>query len=68
MSKHLAAHPEFIKSFVYECFSNGFNEKQASELLSTYAKAEFYKTDKDFKEGVDSLFKQSNVLRGKLVK
>jgi len=61
MSKHLAAHPEFIKSFVYECFSNGFNEKQASELLSTYAKAEFYKTDKDFKEGVDSFFKQSNV-------
>lgn len=61
MSKHLAAHPEFIKSFVYECFSNGFNEKQASELLDTYAKAEFYTTDKDFKEGVDSFLKQSSV-------
>lgn len=60
MSKHLAAHPEFIKSFVYECFSNGFNEKQASELLDTYAKAEFYTTDKDFKEGVDSFFKQGS--------
>lgn len=61
MSKHLAAHPEFIKSFVYECFSNGFNEKQASELLDTYAKAEFYTTDKEFKEGVDSFLKQSSV-------
>lgn len=61
MSKHLAAHPEFIKAFVYECFSNGFNEKQASELLGTYAKAEFYRTDKDFKEGVDSFIKKSSV-------
>jgi hypothetical protein len=63
MSKHLAAHPEFIKSFVYECFSNGFNEKQASELLSTYAKAEFYKTDKDFREGVDNTLKNASVLQ-----
>lgn len=62
MSKHLAAHPEFIKAFVYECFSNGFNEKQASDLLCTYAKAEFYRTDKDFKEGVDSFLKQSSTV------
>jgi hypothetical protein len=63
MSKHLAAHPEFVKAFVVECFSNGFNEKQASELLDTYAKAEFYTTDKDFKDGVDSTLKQAGVLQ-----
>jgi hypothetical protein len=60
MSKHLSAHPDFIEAFVSECFSNGFNEKQASDLLTEYSKAEFYRTDKDFKEGVDSFFKQSN--------
>jgi hypothetical protein len=63
MSKHLSAHPEFINAFVLECFSQGFNEKQASELLSTYAQAEFYTTDKDFRDGVDSTFKQASVLQ-----
>jgi|LakMenEpi03Aug12_release.lakeMendotaPanAssembly.Ray.scaffolds.fasta_scaffold3369034_1 hypothetical protein len=58
MSKHLSAHPDFIEAFVSECFSNGFNEKQASDLLTEYSKAEFYRTDKDFKEGVDSFFKR----------
>jgi hypothetical protein len=58
MSKHLSAHPDFIEAFVSECFSNGFNEKQASDLLTEYSKAEFYRTDKDFKEGLDSLFKR----------
>jgi hypothetical protein len=60
MSKHLSANPDFVKAFVYECFSNGFNEKQASELLNAYAKAEFYTTDQDFREGVDSFFKEAN--------
>jgi hypothetical protein len=59
MSKHLAAHPEFIKSFVTECFLNGFNEKQASALLDTYAKAEFYTTDESFRDGVNSFFKEA---------
>jgi hypothetical protein len=63
MSKHLSANPDFIKAFVYECFSNGFNEKQASELLNAYAKAEFYTTDKDFREGVDSFFKEAGALQ-----
>jgi hypothetical protein len=63
MSKHLSAHPDFIKAFVSECFSNGFNEKQASELLTEYSKAEFYRTDKDFKEGLDSTLKNANVLK-----
>jgi hypothetical protein len=63
MSKHLSANPDFVKAFVYECFSNGFNEKQASELLNAYAKAEFYTTDQDFREGVDSFFKEAGVLR-----
>lgn len=62
MSKHLSAHPEFIKAFVSECFSKGFNEKQASELLESYAKAEFYRTDKDFKEGVDLFFKEATTV------
>lgn len=62
MSKHLSANPDFVKAFVYECFSNGFNEKQASELLNAYAKAEFYTTDKDFREGVDSFLKEAGVL------
>jgi hypothetical protein len=62
MSKHLATHPDFIEAFVSECFSNGFNEKQASELLTAYSKAEFYRTDKDFKEGVDSLFKEASTV------
>jgi hypothetical protein len=60
MSKHLSANTDFVKAFVYECFSNGFNEKQASELLNAYAKAEFYTTDKDFRYGVDSFFKEAN--------
>lgn len=63
MSKHLSANPDFVKAFVYECFSNGFNEKQASELLNAYAKAEFYTTDQDFREGVDSFFKEAGVLQ-----
>jgi hypothetical protein len=63
MSKHLSAHPDFIKAFVSECFSNGFNEKQASDLLTEYSKAEFYRTDKDFKEGVDSTLKNASVLK-----
>lgn len=63
MSKHLSARPEFVKAFVSECFSKGFNEKQASELLTEYSKAEFYRTDKDFKEGMDSFFKQAGVLQ-----
>jgi hypothetical protein len=63
MSKHLSAHPDFIKAFVSECFSNGFNEKQASDLLTEYSKAEFYRTDKDFKEGLDSTLKNANVLK-----
>lgn len=63
MSKHLVAHPEFVKAFVSECFSNGFNEKQASELLDTYAKAEFYTTDEAFREGVDNTIKEAGVLK-----
>jgi hypothetical protein len=63
MSKHLSANPDFVKAFVYECFSNGFNEKQASELLNAYAKAEFYTTDKDFRYGVDSFFKEAGGLQ-----
>jgi len=63
MSKHLVAHPEFIKAFVKECFANGFNEKQASELLDTYAKAEFYTTDNSFREGVDTFFKEAYPLK-----
>jgi hypothetical protein len=59
MSKHLAAHPEFIESFVTECFLNGFNEKQASALLDTYAKSEFYATDESFRDGVNSFFKEA---------
>lgn len=62
MSKHLSAHPDFIKAFVSECFSNGFNEKQASDLLTNYCKNEFYLTDKDFKEGVDSFFKTASTV------
>jgi len=62
MSKHLSAHPDFIEAFVSECFSNGFNEKQASDLLTEYSKAEFYRTDKDFKEGLDSFFKTANTV------
>lgn len=61
MSKHLVAHPEFVKAFVSECFSNGFNEKQASELLDTYAKAEFYTTDSDYRSGFESAVKEANV-------
>lgn len=61
MSKHLSEHPEFIKAFVYECFNNGFNEKSASELLNAYAKAEFYTTDEDYREGFDSAIKEANV-------
>jgi len=63
MSKHLVAHPEFVKAFVSECFSNGFNEKQASELLDSYAKAEFYTTDEAFREGVDTAIKEAGVLQ-----
>lgn len=63
MSKHLVAHPEFVKAFVSECFSKGFNEKQASELLGTYAKAEFYTTDKAFREGLDSTIKEAGILK-----
>jgi hypothetical protein len=63
MSKHLSAHPDFIEAFVSECFSNGFNEKQASDLLTEYSKAEFYRTDKDFKEGVDNTLKNASVLK-----
>jgi hypothetical protein len=48
---------------VSECFSNGFNEKQASDLLTEYSKAEFYRTDKDFKEGVDNTLKNASVLK-----
>lgn len=62
MSKHLVTHPEFIKAFVSECFSNGFNEKQASDLLGAYAKAEFYSSDKAFRNGVDDFLKQANFL------
>lgn len=61
MSKHLVAHPEFVKAFVSECFSRGFNEKQASELLDTYAKAEFYTTDSDYREGFNTAIKKANV-------
>lgn len=61
MSKHLVAHPEFIKAFVSECFSNGFNEKQASELLDAYAKAEFYTTDPEYRAGFESTIKEANV-------
>lgn len=60
MSKHLVAHTEFVKAFVFECFSNGFNEKQASELLDTYAKAEFYTTDSAYREGFDTAVKELN--------
>lgn len=63
MSKHLVAHPEFVKAFVSECFSRGFNEKQSSELLDTYAKAEFYTTDKAFREGLDSTIKEAGILK-----
>lgn len=62
MSKHLSAHPEFIKAFVSECFSQGFNEKQAAELLANYAKAEFYRTDENFKNGVNEFFKEANTV------
>jgi len=62
MSKHLSAHPEFVKAFVSECFSRGFNEKQASALLTEYSKVEFYRTDKDFKEGVDTFFKEGSTV------
>ncbi len=62
MSKHLSAHPEFVKAFVSECFSRGFNEKQASELLTEYSKAEFYNSDKDFREGVDTFFKEGSTV------
>lgn len=61
MSKHLVAHPEFVKAFVSECFSNGFNEKQASELLDSYAKAEFYTTDSDYRSGFETAIKEANV-------
>jgi hypothetical protein len=61
MSKHLVAHPEFIKAFVSECFSNGFNEKQASDLLGAYAKAEFYTTDHEYRAGFESTIKEANV-------
>lgn len=61
MSKHLVAHPEFIKAFVSECFSNGFNEKQASDLLGAYAKAEFYTTDPEYRAGFESAIKEANV-------
>lgn len=63
MSKHLVAHPEFIKAFVSECFSNGFNEKQASDLLGAYAKAEFYTTDEAFRDGVDNTIKEAGILK-----
>lgn len=66
MSKHLVAHPEFVKAFVSECFSNGFNEKQASELLDTYAKAEFYTTDSDYRAGFESAIKEANVPKATL--
>lgn len=63
MSKHLVAHPEFVRAFVSECFSRGFNEKQSSELLDAYAKAEFYTTDKAFREGLDSTIKEAGILK-----
>ena len=63
MSKHLVAHPEFVKAFVSECFSRGFNEKQSSELLDTYAKAEFYTTDEAFRAGVDTTIKEAGVFQ-----
>jgi hypothetical protein len=58
----ITAHPEFVKAFVSECFSRGFNEKQASELLTEYSKAEFYNSDKDFREGVDTFFKEGSTV------
>lgn len=63
MSKHLSTHPEFIKSFVETCFNHGFTEKQANDLLQTYAKSEFYLTDKNFKDGVDEGMKSASLLR-----
>lgn len=59
----MSTHPAFIKAFVATCYQHGFNEKQASELLDTYAKAEFCSTDPSFREGVAETFKSAGLLR-----
>lgn len=60
MSKHLSANPDFITAFVSECFTQGLNEKQASELLVAYKHAELYRTDKDFREGLLDTLKEES--------
>jgi hypothetical protein len=59
MSQHLSANLDFITSFVETCHAQGFNEKQAAELLNNYAKNEFYLTDKDFRENLDTELQKS---------
>jgi hypothetical protein len=61
MSQHLSANLDFITSFVETCHAQGFNEKQAAELLNNYAKNEFYLTDKNFRKGVDETLKEASV-------
>lgn len=66
MSKHLSANPDFITAFVSECFAQGLNEKQASDLLVSYKHAELYRTDKDFREGLEGTLKEANVSKALL--
>ncbi len=57
MSYFSNIHPDYLEAFVGECHKNGFNEKQAAELLKNYLQASLYNSDESFQEGFNSVLK-----------